>query len=563
MTVVAGVRRVATYERVSSEDQRERETIKTQTDVLDRWLQREPDVRLVERYRDDGVSGTIPLQDRPAGGRLLRDAAAGLFDELWVYKTDRLGRDAPDTILARRRLTKLGVRLLSSSEGEQSAIAFDLLTVVDDHARIAFLRTTAGGMLRAAREGRYTGGIVPFGYRAEGAEQCARLVPDESTVWADKSAADLVRDIYERLARKGQSCRMIARDFNALGIPTHYARDGRGIRGKATQGLWRSGRIRNLVVNPVYRGELQYGRRIDQRGAKTERVGHEIISAAIEGLVSSALWQAAQDALAANRRVAKNTHRVYLLKGAMTCGVCGLTYVGSWSNKVGWYRCGGQLVERGPVPGRCLGTAVRNDAIELPVWDDIEAWLRNPGDVLDALDGASEREAQGAIAAAEGITLSRALVALEAQRKQSIALNIRGRLPDGELDVELDRIDAERTELQARLAALQAPRAEIVPQEARDLLAEVRARLDAGLTDEQRQEIVRLLVGIVVHTDVTDGKKSAKALVTYRFPCVVPTCTGTGSSPPGAGTWMGRRRPVRRERSLCGRLRSAVGAPPV
>ena len=280
MTVVAGVRRVATYERVSSEDQRERETIKTQTDVLDRWLQREPDVRLVERYRDDGVSGTIPLQDRPAGGRLLRDAAAGLFDELWVYKTDRLGRDAPDTILARRRLTKLGVRLLSSSEGEQSAIAFDLLTVVDDHARIAFLRTTAGGMLRAAREGRYTGGIVPFGYRAEGAEQCARLVPDESTVWADKSAADLVRDIYERLARKGQSCRMIARDFNALGIPTHYARDGRGIRGKATQGLWRSGRIRNLVVNPVYRGELQYGRRIDQRGAKTERVGHEIISAA-------------------------------------------------------------------------------------------------------------------------------------------------------------------------------------------------------------------------------------------------------------------------------------------
>jgi len=31
-----GVRRVATYERVSSEDQRERETIKTQTDQLDR-----------------------------------------------------------------------------------------------------------------------------------------------------------------------------------------------------------------------------------------------------------------------------------------------------------------------------------------------------------------------------------------------------------------------------------------------------------------------------------------------------------------------------------------------
>jgi site-specific DNA recombinase len=246
--------------------------------------------------------------------------------------------------------------------------------------------------------------------------------------------------------------------------------------------------------------------------------------------VSPALWDEAQATLARNRRCTKNTHRVYLLKGAMTCGICGLTYVGSWSNKVGWYRCGGQPVERGPIPGRCLGMAVRNDAIESPVWDDIEAWLRNPGDVLDALDGASEREAQGAIAEAEGITLSRALVALEAQRKQSIALNIRGRLSDADLDVELDRIDAERTEVQARLDAVQAPRAEVVPQEAHDLLAEVRARLDAGLTDEQRQEIVRLLASVVVQTTIgEDGKKTAKALVTYRFPCVVDFFTATGS----------------------------------
>jgi site-specific DNA recombinase len=284
------------------------------------------------------------------------------------------------------------------------------------------------------------------------------------------------------------------------------------------------------VVNPVYRGELQYGRRIDQRGARTERVGHEIISAAIEGLVSPAQWHAAQDALAANRRVTKNTHRVYLLKGAMTCGICGLAYVGSWSNKVGWYRCGGQLVERGPIPGRCLGTAVRTDRIEPPVWTDIKAWLRNPGDVLDALDGTGEREAQGAIAEVESITLSRALDGLEAQRKQVTALSIRGRLSDADVDVELDRIEAERASLQARLDALQAPRAEIVPQEAHDLLSEVRARLDAGLTDEQRQEIVRLLASVVVHTEVgEDGQKTAKALVTYRFPCVVNVFTGTGS----------------------------------
>jgi hypothetical protein len=62
-------------------------------------------------------------------------------------------------------------------------------------------------------------------------------------------------------------------------VPTHYARDGRGVRGAVTQGQWRAGRIRNLVVNPVYKGSLTYGRRIDQRSPRTAKRGHEIITA--------------------------------------------------------------------------------------------------------------------------------------------------------------------------------------------------------------------------------------------------------------------------------------------
>ena len=61
------LRRVVTYERVSSEDQRERATIKTQQDELAVDLSKEPNVRLGTRYIDDGVSGTIPMALRPAG----------------------------------------------------------------------------------------------------------------------------------------------------------------------------------------------------------------------------------------------------------------------------------------------------------------------------------------------------------------------------------------------------------------------------------------------------------------------------------------------------------------
>ena len=77
-------------------------------------------------------------------------------------------------------------------------------------------------------------------------------------------------------------------------------------------------------------------------------------------------------------------------------------------------------------------------------WGDIERWLRDPGDVLDDLDGQMERAAADALIEAESITLARAIEGLGAQQRQVLQLNIRGCLGDGELDAELDRIAAEK-----------------------------------------------------------------------------------------------------------------------
>ena len=85
--------------------------------------------------------------------------------------------------------------------------------------------------------------------------------PDDSIMWADLSAADVVRRIYHYLAVTAGAAPRIANEFNDLGIPTAYRRAGRGVRGKRTQETWRPGHIRNLVHNTVYRGTLQYGRR--------------------------------------------------------------------------------------------------------------------------------------------------------------------------------------------------------------------------------------------------------------------------------------------------------------
>ena len=161
---------------------------------------------------------------------------------------------------------------------------------------------SATGMNRAAQEGRYTGGIVPLGYLVEGRKQHARLVPSDKLIWGNWTEADLVRQIYHWLAIEGWSCPRIAEHLNILGVPTAYTKDDRLLRRgqlkERTQGLWRAGRIRNLVKKPVYRGELQYGR----RSARPD--GREVIAAEIPPLVSRDIWEAAQLTLSGNRLMA-------------------------------------------------------------------------------------------------------------------------------------------------------------------------------------------------------------------------------------------------------------------
>jgi DNA invertase Pin-like site-specific DNA recombinase len=65
--------RVALYLRVSSEEQRERETIELQREFLEQYCTLYG-LEVADTYEDDGVSGTVALHERPVGRRLLEDA---------------------------------------------------------------------------------------------------------------------------------------------------------------------------------------------------------------------------------------------------------------------------------------------------------------------------------------------------------------------------------------------------------------------------------------------------------------------------------------------------------
>jgi pimeloyl-ACP methyl ester carboxylesterase len=99
--------------------------------------------------------------------------------------------------VVRRRLDALGIKLVSVVEGQPDLLGYDVQAVVADHYRREFARRSADGMNRAAREGRYCGGIVPLGYRIAGRKQTARLVPDETEIWQGLSAAGMRAEAVE------------------------------------------------------------------------------------------------------------------------------------------------------------------------------------------------------------------------------------------------------------------------------------------------------------------------------------------------------------------------------
>jgi site-specific DNA recombinase len=509
-------KRIATYERVSSDDQKLRETIKNQTEQIARSLQMTEGVRLVNRYADDGVSGTKPMAKRPSGRRLMEDAAKRLFDEVWVYKIDRLGRDDIDPLVVWRELETYGVRVHSVSEGVSDIFSYHIHVAMAAEERRKFLERSAAGMARTVKEGRFPGGICPLGYEVQGRKHEAKIVISSRNIWKEWTVADLVRHIYDLLGVQGWSCVRIAEHLNALGVPTAYqlytpgAR--RAERGTGIQAKWRAGRIRNLVVLTIYKGIYQWGK----RSKKTR----EIMEVPMPRLVSDELWQAAQEALARNRIIAKNTRRHYLLTGLIKCGDCGKTFCcAHGQDQEVWWRCNGRNLSRYDAVNRCQSKMVKGTEIETIVWRDIEQWLNNPGDLIKELENEQDQGKAALIEEAERRTLEASLIRIEKERKGYLYQNAQGLTEESELREFLSELAEKKSVIEKRLAELKPldqPEEDALPA---DLLEELRRRVKEGLSEEKRQEIARLLVkSITIQTKTKETNRYCIAEVKYRFP---------------------------------------------
>ena len=540
-------RRIALYARVSTEDQAERGTIQGQLDFLRSYVGLYG-LSVVHEYIDDGWSGTTPLSQRPDGRQLLADATAGAFDEVLVYRLDRLGRSLRTLLEAHGALEAAGVTIRSATEPFDTGtpigrFLFQLLGSLAELERSTISERMNMGRDRVARAGKWTGGPVPFGYDLD-ADGC--LIPSGRLVdGTGLTEAEIARSIIERIA-DGSSTVAECRRLNTLGVPTHrrYASGTTVTVGE----IWLPSRINAMVRSTTYKGSHT----LKSKGGPIERT--------VPALVDAATWDRAQAQLVRNRALStRNAKHQYLLRGLITCAACGVRYAGTINTRgkagtwVGhYYRCGSQLGALHPDPARrCRGKRLPATWLEDAVWQECRAFILNPGDALaEAQRQLQERLRRSTEVDAECRRLQQVLAGKEAERERVMTLYRRGRATLDDTEAQLDAIQREAADLRATIDALRAQQDltqafEAQYADARALLGRLRDNLEeierANDWQAKRQIVELLVAGLQVATTGTGRDSEATVTITYRFtpPGAIDTTTarpadsrdkGTGSS---------------------------------
>ncbi len=305
--------RAVLYCRVSSDEQRERQTIEGQLHDVRQHAAREG-YEVVTEIKDDGISGDVPFHERPGSQRVLALAREGLVDVVLMLQADRLGRNSLEALLARDELKKLHVKLVfvhqQFDDTPEGRFQFLIFLGVAELEREHITRRMKTGHQRVVREGAYLASVVPFGYQ--------RGVNGKLKI--DKKQAEVVRTIY-RLCREGSSLVEIAAQLDKTRL-------------KSPGGAkWCSTAVYKLVVHARYRGagtyrNWQYETEGYVDGKKKQRKVRVVESLPMHcpAIVSEKEWNEAQAALAERRRMKRGStrpNRDYLLAKLVICPYCG------------------------------------------------------------------------------------------------------------------------------------------------------------------------------------------------------------------------------------------------
>lgn len=520
------------YARVSSDEQFEKGN--SIPDQLERCVTYTSHIggEVVESITDD-VSGT--LIDRPGLHRVREILRAHRADGIVVFRSDRLTRELGHFLILRDEFRQLGSEIHFVNHGKvedtpEGKMFGNIEATFNDYWRQKLIEDTSRGRNQKAKNGKFVGvGSAPYGLQYD---------PRSDTISLNKDEAWVVEIIFRWYvigdeSGKRLTMRRIAIRLSQDKVPTpkYY---GKRLR---QDGVWNVTCISTILQNETYCGVWHWNKTV--RGTTTGRTGqvHHIqqrqprdqwIGVTVPPIIDRATYDKAQLIRKSNiDQSPRNTKNFYLLRLMITCNRCNRHFFGYTSHtrlKGGirkayrYYHCATNHANMGPLENMCPSPNLKAEYIEGLVWNNINAILtddalfeqgiaeaiRIQGSqqqpvhdrilIIDKLLGQADEELMSLTAAIRAVKVgSRAHAKLTADVTQ--------------LDLEFERLGAERTDLQAKLN-------HTISTEQIEAVRDARRKAKVGLQNPTEDDKRRTLEGILAQVTVGYDNVAGKDVIT-------------------------------------------------
>jgi site-specific DNA recombinase len=459
--------------------------------------QQEYELRSEHHFIDQAVSGKQLA--RPGLDRLRDTALMSEFEVVLCLSPDRLARQLGAQQVVLDELKRAGVEVIflnqpALADSPQAQLLLNIQGAFAEYERLVISERLRRGKLYRLRQGLAVPPQAPYGYRYQSAQS------GQISYWVVVEAeAIVVKQMFECYTQENITVSEIARRLNQQEVPSPQGRRwngstvGRMLRQSAYRGLVYYNHHQNdesSVGQPRRQGQgrMKFPRRVP-------RPVEEWIEIQVPPLVDEVLWQAAQERLDMNRRLAKrNSQRTYLLRGLLVCGICGHTLQGRTQNGAIYYFCpfGGGKRPPGVDRHTC---SVRGDVAEPLIWQALEALLRDPQRIQAAWQ-AMQPEQQ--IVPAQFRHWQQRQTTLQKQRQRLLDAYQAGVISLDELIERQNPVEVELRELEKRLTnTIQTAPLEISLETFTQWIERALAAVDV----ETQQEVLRLLIERIVVTD--------------------------------------------------------------
>lgn len=497
----------ALYARVSTDKQKDEQTIATQLNEIMKVIQSDGNTLLPENiYQDDGWSGAFI--NRPALDLMRQAAKLRKFEILYVYDKGRLSRKFVHQEIILDELRKLEIEFKSlhdvNGKSPEEMAMSGVMGIFHEYERTKTAERFRLAKLNKVSNGHLLGYNPPYGYDYIPV-QGKGLNKTNGRFEINDIEAEVVRKIFNWVGNENMPLREVIRTLH----------DEKILPKKGKRSTWTKGPIARLLRNESYIGKHHYNksesclpknpikkREHFQHTDKTSRRTRdksEWLIVKVPAIIEEGLFNKVQTQLSLNVKYSKrNTKHEYLFSGLMYC-TCGHKRTSEGARGHYYYRCTERL-HTFPEPATCKERSINVSIMDSVAWNKLVILLTEPNLIEQQLERYLDHFKNRPRVNEDLKRLTKALAGLSSEEKRYVGAYGRGSLTDNVFDEHMSDVNRRKATLQNQIDNMNHDEQSELPEYDINDIQKRFTHLLGELTFEDKLYTVRKIIDKIVAT---------------------------------------------------------------